>query len=159
MEELDSDATEGMDPLIFGRVLDGQGGARIIGRSEVDHWRPQAPGAILWLHLRRNALEVEPWLVADLGIPEVTAALLVSDSTRPRALREGNALIATLRGINFNPGAQPEDMIPLQLRSDGTRLITLQDTDADPARCGGLVRRSRSPRNRRIDRAASASSR
>ncbi|TRD11752.1 zinc transporter ZntB [Erythrobacter insulae] len=126
MERFDTDAAEGMDPIIFGRVLDGKGGARPISRSEVDHWQPEAPGEILWLHLRRHAVEVEPWLVSDLGISEVTAELLVSDSTRPRALREGNALIATLRGINFNPNEEPEDMISLQLWSDGTRLITLR---------------------------------
>lgn len=126
MDALATDATEGMDPLIFGRVLDGKGGARTIERGDVDHWQPEAPGEMLWLHLRRHAPEVQPWLENDLGIPEPTAELLVSDSTRPRALSEGNALIATLRGINFNPNANPEDMISLQLWSDGTRLITLR---------------------------------
>jgi zinc transporter len=81
---------------------------------------------VLWLHLRRHAPEVQPWLESDLGIPEPTAELLVSDSTRPRALREGDALVATLRGINFHAGAEPEDMISLQLWSDGKRLITLR---------------------------------
>lgn len=126
MESLRTDETEHEGPLIFGKVIDGKGGGRLIDRTEVDHWQPSAEGEVLWLHLRRNAPEVEPWLKSDLGIPEPTAELLVSDSTRPRALREGNALIATLRGINFNPDAEPEDMISLQLWSDGTRLITLR---------------------------------
>ena len=121
-----TDATEGMDPLIFGRVLDGKGGARPIGRTEVDNWQPSAPGEVLWLHLRRYAPEVKPWLIGDLGITPTSAELLVSDSTRPRALREGNALVATLRGINFNEDARPEDMISLQLWCDGTRLMTLR---------------------------------
>lgn len=126
MDEMQTDATGGMDPLIFGRVLDGKGGGRVIGRAEVDNWTPDAPGEILWLHLRRHAPEVMPWLETDLGIPPTTAELLVSDSTRPRALREGDALVATLRGINFNPNAEPEDMISLQLWCDGNRLITLR---------------------------------
>ena len=126
MEQLETDAAQGTDPLIFGRVLDGKGGARAIGRAEVDNWRPEAPGEILWLHLRQNTPEVIPWLEADLGIPHTTAELLVSDSTRPRALREGDSLVATLRGINFNPNAEPEDMISLQLWCDGIRLITLR---------------------------------
>jgi hypothetical protein len=37
MEALATDATEDMDPLIFGRVMDGKGGARPIGRDEVDN--------------------------------------------------------------------------------------------------------------------------
>ncbi len=126
MEDLETDATEGTDPLIFGRVLDGKGGARPIGREEVDNWTPQAPGEVLWLPLRRHAKEVRPWLETDLDIPAPTAELLVSDSTRPRALREGNAIVATLRGINFHPESRPEDMISLQVWSDGARLITLR---------------------------------
>ena len=126
MEQIETDATGGMVPLIFGRLLDGNGGSKPIGRTEVDNWKPSTPGEIMWLHLRRHAREVKPWLIEDLGISETTAELLVSDSTRPRALREGNALVATLRGINFNPDARPEDMISLQLWCDGVRLITLR---------------------------------
>ncbi|MEE4288963.1 MAG: CorA family divalent cation transporter, partial [Erythrobacter sp.] len=44
----------------------------------------------------------------------------------PRALTEGGALIATLRGINYNANADPEEMISLQLWSDGQRLITVR---------------------------------
>lgn len=121
-----TDDTAGTDPLIFGRVLDGKGGARPITRAEVDDWQPATPDEVMWIHLRRHAPEVKPWLAGHLGVPPATAELLVSDSTRPRALREGNALVATLRGINFNPDARPEDMISLQLWSDGKRLITLR---------------------------------
>ena len=126
MDDTATDETASTDPLIFGRVLDGKGGARPVGRDEVDHWKPSAPGEVLWLHLLRCAPEVKPWLVTDLDIPQTTAEVLISDSTRPRALREGNNLIATLRGINFNPNAEPEDMISLQLWCDGERLITLR---------------------------------
>ena len=35
-------------------------------------------------------------------------------------------MVATLRGINVNVDAEPEDMISLQLWSDGQRLITLR---------------------------------
>ncbi|UAB78143.1 zinc transporter ZntB [Erythrobacter sp. SCSIO 43205] len=126
MDLKDTETNEGSDPLIFGRVLDGKGGARPIDRHNVDNWKPDVAGEILWLHLRRDAPEVLPWLQNDLGIPEPTAELLVSSATRPRALREGDTLVATLRGINFNPDAEPEDMISLQLWSDGRRLITLR---------------------------------
>lgn len=126
METISTDEAEGTDPLIFGRILNGQGGSKPIGRAEVDNWQPSRPGEIMWLHLRRHAHEVKPWLVSELGISATTAELLVSDSTRPRALRENEALVATLRGINFNPEARPEDMISLQLWCDGSRLITLR---------------------------------
>ena len=113
-------------PLLFGRVMDGVGGARRIDWAEARDWQPAADNEVLWLHICRSQPGVEQWLREEIGLPEPTAELLVSDSTRPRAFREGNALVATLRGINFNPGAQPEDMISMQVWSDGRRVFTLR---------------------------------
>ena len=121
MDDLDDSC-----PLLFGRVLDGKGGGRPIAWSEAQVWQPGAPGEVLWLHICRNRPGVQEWLEGTLKIPEPTAELLVGDQNRPRAFREGHALVGILRGINFNPGAEPEDMISMQLWSDGARLITLR---------------------------------
>ena len=120
------DAQELDGPLLFGRVLDGRGGGRAIGWEEARGWQPAGPDEVLWVHLCRNRAGVQEWLEAALDVPEPTAELLVSDETRPRAFRDGQTLIATLRGINFNPGAEPEDMISMQLWCDGKRLVTLR---------------------------------
>jgi zinc transporter len=113
-------------PMLFGRVLDGKGGARAIGWDDAKGWEPQEPGEILWVHLRCTEPGIAEWFESALHIPATTARLLLLDDTRPRAFREGNALVAILRGINFNPGAEPEDMISMQLWCDGTRLVTLR---------------------------------
>ena len=113
-------------PLLFGRVLDGRGGGREIGWEQAQGWRPHHTGEVLWLHLDRARPGVPEWLQSELAIPEPTAELLTSDQTRPRAFREGETLVATLRGINFNPGAEPEDMVSMQLWCDGTRVVTLR---------------------------------
>ncbi len=113
-------------PLLFGRVLDGKGGARPIGWAEAKNWCPHAPGEMLWVHLCRTVPGVQEWLMDTLAVPEPTAELLTSDATRPRAFREGDTMVATLRGINFNPGAEPEDMVSMQLWCDGQRLVTLR---------------------------------
>src|SRR3546814_7042004 len=73
-------------PLLFGRVLDGEGGGRPIGWDEVPHWRPVREGEVLWIHLQRTHEGVRQWLQDCLAIPEPTAELLTSDSSRPRAL-------------------------------------------------------------------------
>jgi zinc transporter len=112
--------------LLFGRVLDGKGGARPIGWAEAQAWRPGVAGETLWLHMCRTAEGVQRWLQDALHIPEPTAELLTGDDTRPRAFREGHILVATLRAINFNPGAEPEDMVSMQLWCDGERLVTLR---------------------------------
>jgi zinc transporter len=120
------DAFEGEGPLLFARVLDGNGGAHPIGWEAARHWKPAAPHEVLWLHLCRTAEGIVDWLQDCLDIPEPTAEVLVSDDSRPRAFREGNAIVATLRGINHNPGADLEDMVSMQLWSDGSRVVTLR---------------------------------
>lgn len=146
-----ADALDG--PMLFGRVLDGGGGGRAIGWDEARGWSPAGPGEVLWLHVCRNQAGVAEWLEHDLTIPEPTVELLVSDITRPRAFTEGETLVATLRGINVNPDAEPEDMIAMQLWSDGTRLVTLRrrrlqsprdvlatiDRGAGPRDCGRVI--------------------
>lgn len=140
-------------PLLFGRVLDGEGGARPVDWKEAQAWHPGREGEVLWIHLLRTHPGVTEWLKDVLAIPEPTTELLTSDATRPRAFREGDALVATLRGINFNPGAAPEDMLSMQVWSDGRRVVTLRraplqtprlvcnDLDAGegPLDAGGLV--------------------
>ncbi|KLI64424.1 zinc transporter ZntB [Aurantiacibacter marinus] len=113
-------------PLLFARVLDGAGGGRKISWDEARDWQPASAAEVLWMHLCRSEAGIQEWLEEQLRIPEPTAELLVSNETRPRAFVEGQALVATLRGINFNPGAQPEDMVALQLWCDGQRLVTLR---------------------------------
>lgn len=141
------------NPMIFGRVLDGKGAGRPLDWDEARRWQPDREGEVLWVHLCRNRPGVDEWL-EDLAIPEPTRELLVSDRTRPRAFREGDTLVATLRGINFNPGAQPEDMLSIQLWCDGKRLVTLRKQplqtprlvlkmidrrEAGPNDCGALI--------------------
>ncbi len=113
-------------PLLFGRVLDGRGGAREIGWEAARAWKPSVPGEMLWVHLCRTEPGAREWLMEHCAISAPTAQLLTSDATRPRAFREDGALVATLRGINFNPGAEPEDMVSMQVWCDGPRLVTLR---------------------------------
>lgn len=148
-----NDDDHGPLPLLFGRVLDGEGGARPITWPQVQTWRPAHDRETLWIHLLRTHSGLEDWLQDALAISQPTAELLVSNSTRPRAFREGEALVATLRGINFNPGAEPEDMVSMQLWSDGRRVVTLRrlplqtprmacdalDAGNGPADAGALV--------------------
>lgn len=139
--------------LLFGRVLDGKGGGREIGWDEACRWQPASATEVLWLHLSRSNPGVREWLQQTLAIPAPTAELLTSDQTRPRAFRESEALVATLRDLNFNPGAEPEDMISMQLWSDGKHILTLRrlpqqspeevcaqlDSGAGPRDAGAMV--------------------
>lgn len=120
---------ETQDPhgLIFARLLDGEGGARAMEWQEARSWtRPEESAQTLWVHLDRTIDEVEDWLCRDLGIAEQTVEELTSNETAPRAFREDDALVTILRGVNLNPGAEPEDMIAMQIWAEAGRVVTLR---------------------------------
>lgn len=81
-----------------------------------DVWPAAAPGAGAdwrWLHADRTAADFAAWAAAHLPAP-VRAALLEPE-TRPRADMAAGGLLLTLRGINFNPGQESEDMVSVRL--------------------------------------------
>lgn len=112
--------------LVFGCILNGQGGCRRIGWDEAGKWRPTLAGEVLWLHLDRTHPHTRDWLQSHIDPSESALDLLVSNETRPRAFLDRNRLITVLRGINFNPGAEPEDMIAMQIVADDHRLVSLR---------------------------------
>jgi zinc transporter len=120
---IDEDPTVG---LLFARELDGAGGARKLSWDQASAWRPGAPGEVLWVHLDRTVPGVAEWLRTILAIPEPTVEVLISNDTRPRAFLEDGSLVTVLRGINLNPGSQPEDMVAAQIWSNGQRVVSLR---------------------------------
>ncbi len=108
--------------LIFGYLLDGQGGGKSLGWDKVKQWQP-AHG-VLWLHMEYSDPYVQQWILQESGLDEVTAEALLAEETRPRSMLGANGLLLTLRGINPNPEADPEDMVAVRMWSDGKRIMT-----------------------------------
>ena len=140
--------------LVFGCVLDGSGGCRMIAWDAVQDWQPAHDAEVLWLHLDRTAEGAADWMRMMLPASEATIDVLISNETRPRVFREGDGLVGVLRGINFNPGDEPEDMIAMQVWAEKTRVVTLrrrrlqtprdvlarlQETGTGPKTSGDLV--------------------
>ena len=121
-----TDTRNAGNALIFGQVLDGHGGGRPIGWDEALGWTADDKGSTLWLHFDRTVPALAEWLSAHLDIPPATVDVLVSNETCPRAFCDGDHLVTILRGINFNPGAEPTDMTAMQIWSDGQKVITLR---------------------------------
>ena len=80
------------------------------------HWR--------WVHFDLAA----PGTVARVGqlVSEEAAEVLVQPETRPRYLGLGESLILILRGANFNPGQQADDMVSLRLWAGRDLVVTLR---------------------------------
>ena len=85
-------------------------------------WTPEA--GPLWVHLDFEDAEAQAWIAEGSGLNDIAASALVTPETRPRAISRGDNLLLALRGINLNPGAEPDDMVSVRLWTDGTRMIS-----------------------------------
>jgi zinc transporter len=110
------------DGLICAYLLDGQGHGRELSWSEVKSWSPEQ--GTLWIHLNRMRQTAIDYINNFAGLDRFAAEALLQEDTRPRLVRQGDGLIVNLRGINFNPGSEPEDMISLRCFMQSNRLIT-----------------------------------
>ena len=108
--------------LLYAYLLNGQGGGVSLDWDSVKRWNPEQ--GVLWLHLEYSNPYVQQWILNESSLDEVTAEALLSEETRPRSMISGTGLLLTLRGINANPEADPEDIVAVRLWSDGTRIIT-----------------------------------
>lgn len=112
--------------LVHAFVLDGRGGARSIPRQELNDLQ-LTPEESLWLHWDRSHPETREWLRRSSGLTEFSCDLLLEENTRPRLLVLPQAeLLLFLRGVNLNPGAEPEDMVSVRIFASGTRVISLR---------------------------------
>ncbi|NBA96870.1 zinc transporter ZntB [Pseudomonas sp. R5(2019)] len=112
--------------LVHALVLDGKGSARSIARTELDALELQ-PGESLWLHLDRSHPQTRTWLRKDSGLSEFVCDLLLEENTRPRLLPLPDAeMLLFLRGVNLNPGAEPEDMVSVRIFAQAQRVISLR---------------------------------
>lgn len=110
------------DGLIFACLLDGRGGARRVGWDVVTAWAPS--NGALWVHLDYTAPRAQRWLRDAAGLDPIVADALTTEETRPRSTAVGDGLLIALRGINFNPGAEPDDMVAVRLWVDVSRMIS-----------------------------------
>lgn len=117
------DADQG---LVHAMVLDGLGGARAISRQQLQELQLTEQES-LWLHWDRSHAQSQNWLRNESGLNEFVCDLLLEENTRPRLLPlPEHELLLFLRGVNLNPGAQPEDMVSLRIFADARRVISLR---------------------------------
>jgi len=113
------------DGLLFAYVLDGKGGGRKLDWPEIRAWTPS--DGVLWVHLDRTGEAAKSWVSRETGIDAATTeTLLMAVANRPRVQRVGDGLLMVLRGVNLNPGDEPDDMVGLHMWIDEKRIISLR---------------------------------
>jgi len=112
------------DSLICAYAFDGKGGGREIGWEGV---RAHSPGdGWLWVHLQREAPSSREWLERESGLDEVLCEALLSSESRPRCEPYGDGVLLSLRGVNLNPNADPDDMVALVLHAEAQRVVSVR---------------------------------
>lgn len=86
---------------------------------------PASPGT-LWIHLQRDAGKAQRWLHDQSGLPPIVVESLLAENTRPRCAPIGDGVMLFLRGVNMNPGAEPEDMVSIRLWIEPRRIISVR---------------------------------
>lgn len=118
----------GVDALIHGFRVDAQGRAVELDWEELQHLQIEKPGQWCWIHLNRRSPATEHWLRTVAEVDSLVLAALLQDDTRPRIINHEHGYLLNLRGVNLNPGADPEDMISLRLWATGRFVISTRAT-------------------------------
>jgi zinc transporter len=110
------------DALVYAYLLDGQGGGEVIDWRSIDNW--DSSQGLLWIHLDSKMPETRIWLEKQSGLSQITQESLLDQGTRPRDIVADQGLLVILRGVNCNPGEDPEDMVAIRMFFAGHRIIT-----------------------------------
>lgn len=113
--------------LIHAVLLDGQGGAKRLDWTQVNRWTPDQ--GELWIHLDYREYETKSWLFHESGLDVSVAETLVSSESRPRFTLLETGLLMAWRGVNYNPKAQPEDMVAIRIWKESGRMISSLSRD------------------------------
>ena len=110
--------------LICAYAFDGHGSGRLLDWDGLRAYRTDE--GWLWVHLQRDAPGSRKWLERESGLDEILCDALLSSESRPRCESYGEGLLISLRGVNLNPGADPEDMVALVLWAEAGRVISVR---------------------------------
>jgi zinc transporter len=112
------------DALVCAYLLDGKGGGDALDWTEIDAWKPEQ--GLLWIHLDSTVTEAQSWLREKSGLSALTCDSLLDRETRPRNTQTDDGLLVILRGVNCNPGAEPDDMVAIRMLFTEQRIISLR---------------------------------
>ena len=117
-----NDSISNNQGLVAAYRLDGKGGGSRITTTELDELHSDE--GFVWLHLDYASEHAQTWLREHSDLEELVSEVLLTEETRPRSITMNDGLLVTLRGVNMNPGADPEDMVSIRIWINRHRVIT-----------------------------------
>jgi len=104
-------------------LIKDEGSTKNLSFENIRHWSPS--DGLLWVNLDYNIQKNHEWLNTDSNIDGIVLEALLAEDTRPRYFTHNNGLLMILRGVNLNPGANPDDMVSLRLWVESNRIISI----------------------------------
>ncbi|MGD8557791.1 MAG: zinc transporter ZntB [Chromatiales bacterium] len=114
--------TESDNPICY--QFDGKGGATTVSQD-----RCKDSGTTVWVPLDYSLPFHRDWLRQFSSLDHLVIEALLAEDTRPRTTLIGKGLLIALRGVNLNPGADPEDMVSVRIWIDENRIVTTRRRD------------------------------
>ena len=108
--------------FLYGYRLEPSGRGTSLSAAEVIGWSPSE--GKLWAHFEVSNAGAATWLTTGSGLPEGAIDILLADETRPRTVPFDAGVVVVLRGVNTNPGDDPEDMVSVRVWVDADRVIS-----------------------------------
>lgn len=106
---------------LFSYALDGQGSGKVIDLALVV---PEDP-RLVWIHLNGRHPDAKKFLKDQVHLDPLIVKSLLAEETRPRLEEVGGHALLILRGINFNPGPEPEDLVSIRVWVMKNMIITV----------------------------------
>ncbi|MEI7063379.1 zinc transporter ZntB [Dickeya chrysanthemi] len=95
---------------VFAYQLDGRGGVLPLAARGLTE-----EGLPVWLHLDSTQPASVRWLHETTLLPDSVRHALAGESARPRVVRLGEGTLVTLRSINYNPNARPDELVAIRV--------------------------------------------
>ena len=108
--------------FLFAMVLDKKNSGTFISWKETINWHPS--DGILWIHLNCGIEQSYRQFLLDSALDSFIIDSLSATKTRPRCYTHNDGVTLILRGVNLNPGADPEDMISVRIWAEKNKIIT-----------------------------------
>ncbi|MBT8334112.1 MAG: zinc transporter ZntB, partial [Deltaproteobacteria bacterium] len=115
-------------------IIDGNGGGEFL---EIDNLEDviESHDHLIWVHLNYSQTAAKDWVMSASWLDTVIKKNLLDDDSRPRSITHQNGVFLSLRGVNLNPGSDPEDMVAVRvwaterciITSNRRKLISLED--------------------------------
>ena len=111
-----------MSEFLYSGVFNGQGGADPVEAESTSTVAGES--GPVWTHLDVHDEASRSWLENESGLDPLIVDTLLAEETRPRSFSTDKGLLVVLRGVNTNPGQDPEDMVSVRVWLERDRIIS-----------------------------------